>query len=450
MSVQPATLSEQVELLKSGKVTAVELADHALMKASETKKHNAFVALDRDAVLEAAYQSDVRRKRAETYSDIDGVPIAVKDNYLTSDYPTTACSSKDSLFPNQIDATVVMNLRKAGAVIFGKTNMHEWAYGATNKVSAYGPTLNPHNPDFITGGSSGGSAAAVAAGVVAAALGSDTGGSVRIPASACGVYGFKPTYGRASRYGLLPLSWSLDAPGPIARSIDDIELLLSYFLGQDCDDYSTCDAKGYVAKSFTEKPKVLSLYGSGLERESEVDAIFRRYLMAAEIDFQERKLGAMDHYFSVWETILHCEASSFHEQIDPDKSARYSQATQAHLAAGRKIYGTEYLAAQRLRQGFISKLLEDLPPWDVLATPTLPITVPRHDEEFRMLGDKQVAIQDCMTWFCWIANLSGFPCITLPAGMNDFGLPVGTMLIGKPGRDEELLSIARHVEQSRG
>src|SRR5262245_60006871 len=183
--------------------------------------------------MRQAGAADERRQRGRAMSPIDGVPIAIKDNYLTEDYPTTACSNALPLERQGQDATIVANLRKAGAVIFAKTNMHEWAYGATNSTSSFGATGNPRNADHITGGSSGGSGAAVAAGIVAAVLGSDTGGSIRIPSSACGIYGFKPSYGRASRHGVLPLSWSLDAPGPITAALDDIIHLMPFICGED-------------------------------------------------------------------------------------------------------------------------------------------------------------------------------------------------------------------------
>ncbi|MGJ8629352.1 MAG: amidase [Sulfitobacter sp.] len=444
----PESLVEQARALEDGTCTATDLARHALEKATAHTDLNAFVALDAEKVLKQASASDQRRARNELRGPIDGLPIAVKDNYLTRDYPTTACSNALPTEPSGVDATVVANLREAGAVIFGKTNMHEWAFGATNTTSSIGATRNPRNLDHITGGSSGGSAAAVAAGIVGAALGSDTGGSVRIPASACGVYGFKPTYGRASRHGVLPLSWSLDAPGPIASGLDDIALLLPYFLGADPLDASTAQAKYFCPVKGAEKPKVLHLSGPGLERSEEVDAAVRDTLGRSDATVTDASLPDIRSFFAAWEAILHVEASSYHEALLA-RAANFSSVTRAHLEAGKRITAQEAMHAQKLRSRFVDLLLNDLGEWDALALPTLPISAPLHGDDHQMFGGRYVTTQDSMTWFCWPGNLAGLPCVTLPVGDSTNGLPIGMMLMGKPGKDEILLDIARRFDKER-
>ncbi len=449
MRRNPETLAAQAYALASDTRTAIDLARHALDKAESQKHLNAFVALDADAVLKQASDSDARRARKEALSPIDGLPIAVKDNYLTEDYPTTACSDALPTGPSGIDATVVANLRAAGAVIFGKTNMHEWAFGATNATSSIGPTRNPHNLDHITGGSSGGSAAAVGAGIISAALGSDTGGSVRIPASACGVYGFKPTYGRASRYGILPLSWSLDAPGPIASGLDDIALLLPYFLGEDAQDASTALATPFIPEACPDNLKVLNLTGAGLERADEVDAIVREALIQPHVDVADASIPNMRSYFAAWEAILHVEAASYHDALLSRSGNAFTSVTRAHLEAGKRVTAQEAMHAQKLRARFIDFLLNDLGDWDALALPTLPIPAPLHGEDYQNFGGRDVTTQDSMTWFCWLGNLAGLPCVSLPVGHSTNGLPIGMMLMGKPGKDECLLGIARRFDRGR-
>jgi len=441
------TLSEQVRALENGTCTAIDLAKRALEKAEAHKALNAFAALDADTVMKEAIASDKRRCKGELLGPIDGVPIAVKDNYLTRDYPTTACSNAKPTVREGVDATVVANLRAAGVVIFGKTNMHEWAFGATNSTSSIGATRNPHNPDHITGGSSGGSAAAVAAGIVGAALGSDTGGSVRIPSSACGVYGFKPTYGRASRHGVLPLSWSLDAPGPIAASLEDIALLLPYFLGADAKDSSTASATRFVPEVGPDKPRVLHLTGAGLERADVVDEAVRNALAGSAADVDDSELPNMRSYFAAWEAILHVEASSYHDTLLSSAGNAFTSVTRAHLEAGKQITAQEALHAQKLRGRFIDHLLNNLSDWDVLALPTLPVPAPRHGVDRQSFGGRDVTTQDSMTWFCWPGNLAGLPCISLPVGASTNGLPIGMMLMGKPGKDEILLDIARRFDK---
>ncbi|GGG69270.1 amidase [Salipiger pallidus] len=449
MSPNPETVTSQADALAKGSTTSGDLTRTALRRAQERADLNAFVSLDPDVVLDQAKESDARRAAGKALSPIDGIPIAIKDNYLTRDFPTTACSKALPRAATGVDATVVANLRAAGAIIFGKTNMHEWAFGATNTTSSIGPTRNPHNTDHITGGSSGGSAAAVAAGIVGAALGSDTGGSVRIPSGACGAYGFKPTYGRASRHGVLPLSWSLDAPGPIARSLNDIALLLPYFLGVDPNDASTAQAKPFKEQSAPATPRLLNLVGKGLERSEEVDLAVRKALEGGEASVEDAEIPNVQSFFAAWEAILHVEAASYHQKLLADEPAAFTSVTRAHLEAGRQITATEAMHAQKLRGRFIELLLNDLGGWDALVLPTLPVPAPRHGQDRQRFGGRDVTTQDSMTWFCWPGNLAGLPCISLPVDTSTNGLPIGMMLMGRPGSDERLLNIANQFDRDR-
>ncbi|PHQ71392.1 MAG: amidase [Sneathiella sp.] len=441
------TLTQQIAALAEGSYTATSLAKRTLVRATQFAALNAFVSLDESIVMAQAKAATLRREAGKPLSPIDGIPIAVKDNYLTKDYPTTACSNAGPLESSDVDATIVANLRAAGAIILGKTNMHEWAYGATNSTSNIGATYNPHNLAHITGGSSGGSAAAVASGIVAAALGSDTGGSVRIPASACGIYGFKPSYGRASRHGVLPLSWSLDAPGPLANSLEDIEHLLPYLFGRDSKDASTAHAKNYKPAAKVEKPHILNLVGNGLERSDEVDEIVCRALIKADVDCSDYEFSGFGTYFAAWETILHSEASSYHLNLLEKNPAGFSAVTRAHLEAGRKLTAVELLESQKLRAILLQTLSHDLPAWDALVLPTLPVPAPKHGVDWQEFGGRKVTTQDSMTWFCWFANMAGLPSLSIPVGKSQSGLPIGMMLMGKPGRDEELLAIGHLIDR---
>ena len=440
------SVSAQVAALTDGTETPSSLARRALERESRNRELNAFVALDPQIVLAQAEAATLRRKEGNALSPIDGIPLAVKDNYLTKDFPTTACSHALPHEAEGIDATVVGNLRAAGAVIFGKTNMHEWAYGATNNTSSFGQTKNPHDNGRITGGSSGGSAAAVAAGIVGAALGSDTGGSIRIPSAACGIYGFKPSYGRASRNGVLPLSWSLDAPGPLARQIDDIELLLPYFFGRDAADPSTFASSPMTPLDYASKPLLICLTGKGLERSSEVDFALGAALEGAGLVVPSVEVTQVESYFSAWETILHCEATAYHRQRLSGYSTGFSPITRAHLEAGNQLTAQELLDAQGIRTHFTELLLRSLGVWDALVLPTLPVVAPLVGEDWQEFGGRRVTTQDSMTWFCWIGNLAGLPCATIPVPNLASGLPVGMMLMGRPGKDEELLAIAKFMD----
>ncbi|WP_309667575.1 amidase [Tabrizicola sp.] len=439
---------DQIAALCGGDTTARLLAEAALSRAQVLDGLNAFVALDAVKVLAAADASDARRAVGTTLGPLDGIPIAVKDNYLTRDYPTTACSNALPLEPPGVDATLVARLREAGAVIFGKTNMHEWAYGATNTTSSFGPTCNPHNLSHITGGSSGGSAASVAGGIVTAALGSDTGGSIRIPASACGIYGFKPTYGRASRHGVLPLSWSLDAPGPLAASLDDIAVLLSCLLGEDPGDAATRGSRPFQpVAAFSRTARLVNLTGPGLERSDEVDAAVTAALQSARgCAVETRELPGMRRFFGAWETILHCEATAYHQPRLAAQAVGFSAVTRAHLEAGQYLSAQELLRAQQVRAEFCALLASGLGDWDALVLPTLPVPAPAIDSDWQEFGGRRVSTQDSMTWFCWLGNLAGLPAVTLPCGLSSTGLPIGIMLMGRPGQDETLLQIAKLID----
>lgn len=448
MEQKNESLSDLVVALAKGRQTPISLAEHALERANALADLNAFVAVDEKIVMAQAKAASLRRQRGDILSPIDGIPIAVKDNYLTRDYPTTACSDATPLEPSGMDATVIANLRAAGAIIFGKTNMHEWAYGATNTTSNIGATKNPHNTNHITGGSSGGSGAAVAAGIVPAALGSDTGGSVRIPSSACGIYGYKPSYGRASRHGVLPLSWSLDAPGPMATELHDIIHLLPYFLGADPKDSSTAHAAGLKELPKAGSLKLINLSGPRLERSSEVNFAINDALNRSDAKVTQASLDNVDQYFAAWEAILHCEASAYHQNLLQSNADGFSSVTRAHLEAGTRLTGVEFLEAQKIRAQLVTYLTKDLPTWDALVLPTLPVPAPSHGEDWQEFGKRRVTTQDSMTWFCWIGNLAGLPCLTMPVGKSVNGLPIGMMLMGRPGGDEALLAAAKQIDNS--
>lgn len=441
------SLSKLVVALAKGQETPTSLAEKSLERATQLADLNAFVAIDEKIVMAQAKAATLRRQSGAQLSALDGIPLAVKDNYLTMDYPTTACSKAAPLEPGGQDATVVANLRAAGAVVFGKTNMHEWAYGATNTASSFGVTRNPHNRDHITGGSSGGSGAAVASGIVPAALGSDTGGSVRIPSSACGIYGFKPSYGRASRHGVLPLSWSLDAPGPMAAALEDIVQLLPYILGPDEHDKSAAHASPLEQIPPIDDVRLLNLTGPGLERATEVDAALGAALECSGASVQQGQLAGVGEYFAAWEAILHCEASTYHSTLLAMRPDGFSDVTRAHLVAGQEIKATELLFAQQIRAKLMRHLQSLWSDYDALVLPTLPVPAPAHGENWQEFGGRRVTTQDAMTWFCWLGNLAGLPCLSMPIGTSGTGLPIGMMLMGKPGGDEDLLGVARKLDR---
>lgn len=443
-------VTELQRLLRRREISARDLAESSLRQIEATQgATNAFVAQDGDKVMAEARVQDEAAAQGRFDGPLHGIPIAVKDNYLTRDFPTTACSRVHVDPPAATDATVVALLRRAGAIVVGKTNMHEWAYGATNEVSRYGQTRNPWNTGHITGGSSGGSGAALAARAVPAALGSDTGGSVRIPSAACGVCGIKPTYGHASRAGVLPLSWSLDAPGPMARSARDLAALLAAMTGVDPDDPTTESYQFSRDPQVAERPlrgvRLAVPHGEGFERSRDVAAAFDQAIAAMVSDgaiIEETMIGRMVEGFAAWKVILHAEAAAYHAPFLAHEGDLYSANVRLQLEAGRCLSAVDYLKAQQFRSLFNRELGALFDRFDALLLPTLPVTAPRLGESQVEAGSKSLKPQDAMTYVAWLANMSGLPAASIPCGFGRNGMPVGMMLVGRAGFDYGLLAIA--------
>jgi aspartyl-tRNA(Asn)/glutamyl-tRNA(Gln) amidotransferase subunit A len=442
LSLAHKEISELSALMISGQVSVREIVAAFV---SNLEQHNAatnaFIAFDAEKVLARASTLDALRATGKTTGVLSGIPLAVKDNYLTVDFPTTAGSRVYDANPPKSDARAVALLREAGAIVLGKTNMHEWAYGATNKISAKGPTRNPWNTKHITGGSSGGSAAALAARMVPAALGSDTGGSIRIPSAGCGVCGIKPSYDFVSREGVLPLSWSLDAVGPMATSARDLRVLLSVMIDEVGPGFNSDTTRAPKAKR---KMRLGIPVGQGFELADDVRSAFETAQkvfadLGAEIvpvEFPDMMEG-----FAAWKTILHSEASAFHAKFLSERPSEYADSVRIQLEAGRCITAADYLNAQQYRRGFNYRLDLAMTEYDAFIYPTLPVTAPMLDEETLHFEGVSVSAQDSMTYVAWLANLAGLPALSIPCGFGKQGLPVGLMLMGRFGTDFDLLGL---------
>lgn len=437
-------VGDLVRRLHRRDITAVALAEACLAASARVRNTiNAHVALDEGKVLAEARALDEMREGGIIAGPLHGIPVAIKDNFWTRDYPTTACSMVLADAPAGIDATLVGRLRNAGAIIFGKTNMHEWAYGATNASSAFGPVHNPWNPDHIAGGSSGGSAAALAARVVPAALGSDTGGSVRIPAAACGVCGLKPTYGRLSRFGVLPLSFSLDVAGPMARSARDLGALLDVLSSEDSRDPTTRVDRRAAARSATTRLAVLR--GEGVLCDEDVGHAFETALgvfREAGCIITDVEVPGLERGFGVWKVIMLAEASAWHARYLESHVASYGEDVRVQLQAGQHIAAVDYLKAQQFRTRLVGRFRELLEQHDAVCLPTLPIAAPAFGETDLVVGTRRISAQDAMTVMPWIANVTGLPAVSIPSGRNAAGLPVALTLMGRPFGEETILDIA--------
>ena len=470
------TLSVKVlaESLRSKQVSAVEVATRFLARTGGNP-HNAFLDIDSEVTLAQARASDAKLADG-TAGPLEGVPVAHKDVFVTRDFVTTAGSKILQGYRSPFDATVVQRLAQAGMVTVGKLNCDEFAMGSANENSAYGAVTNPWDTARVPGGSSGGSAAAVAARLVPAATGTDTGGSIRQPASFCGITGIKPTYGRASRYGMIAYASSLDQAGPMARSAEDCALLLSAMCGPDIDRDST--SLDMPSEDFTASlnnsieglrigvPK--EFFGEGLH------ADVRAALDAALREFE--KLGAKlvpislprtELSIPVYYIIAPAEASSnlsrfdgvkfghrakdYVDLVDMYKKTRaegFGNEVKRRIMTGAYVlshgyYDAYYLQAQKIRRMIADDFQNAFKECDVIAGPVAPSVAWKLGEN---AGDP---VADYLAdIFTLPASLAGLPGMSLPAGFGAGGMPVGMQLIGNYFKEAQLLNAAHRLQQA--
>jgi aspartyl-tRNA(Asn)/glutamyl-tRNA(Gln) amidotransferase subunit A len=375
--------------------------------------------------------------------------------YYTKGIRTTAGSNILSDFVPTYDATVIARLRDAGAILIGKLNMHEFARGATNTSSLIGPCCNPWDTLRVPGGSSGGSGAAVAAGLCYGSLGSDTGGSIRIPAAFCGIVGLKPTYGRVSRYGVFPLSWSLDHVGPMTRTVADAALMLQAIAGHDSHDTTsrTAVVPDYAA-ALTGNIQGVRLgipqewYYEQLDVEvgNSVRAAIQT-LERAGARVEEVSLPLSKYAAAAGRIISLTESAEIHEKFLRTRLADYSPDVRAGFLVGQLILGKHYIKAQRLRSLVRQEMAAVLRRVDALVTPTVPIPAPRIGQTTVEIGQEPVETMWASSRLTRPANLTGFPALSVPCGFTQGGLPIGLQLTGRPFAEAALLQIAHAYEQ---
>lgn len=459
------------QAVKAGDITATKVVDAIFDRIAAVEPAvQAFLYLDRDGAREQARQVDELSPEERARRPLAGVPIAIKDNLVTRSMPTTAASKILEGFRSPYDATVVERLRRAGAIMVGKTNLDEFAMGSSTEHSAYHPTRNPWDPDRVPGGSSGGSAAAVAARMVPVAIGSDTGGSIRQPAAYCGVVGMKPTYGRVSRYGLIAFASSLDQVGPFARSVKDVALVLEAIAGADPLD-ATALNEPFPPVEFDDDGWTgirvglpVEYYGEGID--GRVRAVIEEALSrlkTAGAELVEVSLPHTPYAIAAYYLLAPAEASSNLSRYD---GVRYGlrapardlldlyERTRAEgfgeevkrrillgthaLSAG--YYDAYYLKAQKVRTLIREDFMRAFEQVDVLLTPTTPDLPFRFGE--RAEDPLQMYLGDIFTV---TSNLAGIPSLSVPAGMAQ-GLPVGIQWMGPPLADGRLLDLARRFE----
>ena len=436
-----------------GDVSPMELTAACLERiAALDAEVNAFITVTADEAVYDAREAELELARGESRGPLMGVPIALKDLFDTAGVRTTAGSKFFSERVPDRDALVVQKLRGAGGVVLGKLNMHEWALGVTNDNPHYGACHNPWALDRITGGSSGGSAAALAAGMCFGTLGTDTGGSIRIPAALCGVVGLKPTYGRISTRGVVPLSWSLDHVGPMARHVSDVALLLDIIAGRDATDPGSADVPtdayvagiddgiagwriGVVADEWLGdvEPDVRTAFRAAVDVLTSVGAWIDE-LATPDLPDAARLNGLMTT----------ADAAAFHRERMERAPDDFGADVLTRLRRGAAYGAADYADARRrqtiLRRTFSSWFVEHGGELDVVVLPTTPSAAPR------IAGLEAVATAAMLTRLTAPFNFTGLPALSVPCGVTSDGLPVGLQIVGAPWAERRVLRVGRAYE----
>src|SRR5713101_5412398 len=455
------SIKAAAEEIHSGIITPTELVAETLERIDALDGDlKAFVTVMRDQAFEEAERLERELRTGLYRSQLHGVPIGVKDIIAVKGVRMTAGSKVLADYVSQEDAMVVEQLRKAGAIIIGKTNTHEFAYGTYTP-----PSRNPWNQARIPGGSSGGSAAAVAAGMCMGAIGSDTGGSIRIPAACCGVTGLKPTYGRVSCYGVIPLSWSLDHVGPMARSAEDCSIMFDAIARYDPRDPNSVSGPPAQASASliggAEGRGPLSLQGITLGTPQEpfvapLDPEVRAAWQAALRVLQEEGAEIIDidlprPTMLTYRNIQHPETTLAHIQSGwfPARSDDYTEATRENLLKGREVSAIDYLQAQQERRQFSSAIRAVMQRVNGLVLPTLPLPAFPVELSYRDILIDGVADNSTagLLRLNMPFNLAGLPSISLPCGFSTDGMPIGLQIAGKPFEEAMILRIAHAYQQ---
>lgn len=449
-----ASVETLVSLYRKRKVSPVEVTKFMLNRIeSLNPKLNAYLTVTADLALAHAKkaESELFRKSRRDRGSLHGVPISLKDNIYTKDIRTTAGSKILKDFVPLHDAPIVAQLKEAGAILLGKTNMHEFAYGVTSNNPHYGPVHNPWNLDCIAGGSSGGSAAAVAAGLCYASIGTDTGGSIRIPAALCGVVGLKPGVGRVDPRDTIPLSPTLDFVGPIARSVRDAAVMLDAIFTRVGGEKSPVPSRSPSSRRFRLGiPSEFFFNANSLDVQSAFQDALRR-IQKKVATLVKISLPSLEETEDAGNQIAWPEATRYHQHSGwfPRFSDQYSEDVRSRLEAGTKVSAVAYLDALQTRARFIQQFHAAIAEAkvDALIVPTTPIAAPKIGQEKVLIGGKEFSTRALLLRHNRPANLAGVPAISVPCGFISDSLPVGLQLIGPVASEPLLLAIACALEQ---
>ncbi len=449
------TLCEVADLLRGGRVSPVELTEACLLRIERLNPTlNAFIRVTADSAREQARLAERELRAGDWRGPLHGIPVALKDLVDVAGVPTTAASA---LFADNVprhDAAIVARLREAGAVLLGKLNLHEFAYGGSGVISCFGPVRNPWAPDRITGGSSSGSAAAVAAGLCYAAIGTDTAGSIRLPAACCGIVGFKPTFGAVSTRGVVPLSWSYDHVGPMARTVRDAAVLFNAIVGFDPEDANSRLVPAInLDADLGRDTHALRL---GIPRafffadlEPDVAASVR-----AAIEVCRRLADSVREIelpVDADRTVQACESWAYHADFVARSPELYQEQTLRRLRTGENIAAADYIRRRRELEHLRRHALESFlrAEVDLMVTPTSPLAAPLLAEvdsaPDELRRRELIMLRNTRPW-----NVLGSPAVSVLCGFTAAGLPVGLQIAGPPGHDAIVLRLAHAYERAAG
>ena len=457
-STAPLGIAGLGSAFRSGSATPTEATKGCLSRIKRLNPSlNAFITVLAESASRAAEESDRRFKAGAPLGPLDGIPIAVKDIIYIEG---VRCTAGSKILANNVatyDAPVVVGLKAAGAVIVGTTNLHEFAAGTTSDNPHYGAVRNPWDQRMVSGGSSGGSAVAVATGMAAGALGTDTGGSVRIPAALCGVLGLKPTYGLVSRLGVVPLASSLDTVGTLTLGARDAAFLLQAIAGHEKDDLTTVDTPmqdlagplnlpgssfrvGVVREYFHD------LLEPGIERNFEE---FISRLKSIGCHVADAKLDGATEVYDRWLPIRRAEASAFHLKWFEANPELYGDDVRRLLEQGMEIPAVDYVSAQNARPSYIERFLSSMKDFDVLVVPTTCIPAPEIGQASVSIRGHDVPVYSALNRLTLPFNYVGLPVLSIPSGMVN-GLPAGVQIVGKLFDEVTILRFAASFEKSFG
>jgi len=454
-----ATVFDYAKAYRDGKTSPEEVAKKVLdaieASNSSTPPLRAVIFVERKDVMKQAREATQRIKAGKPLSIFDGVPVAVKDEIDMLPYPTTVGTSFLGKSPAKEDATVVARMRAAGALLIGKTNMHEIGINVTGLNPHHGTTRNPYNTNHFTGGSSSGSGTAVAAGLVPVAIGADGGGSIRIPASFCGVFGLKPTYGRVSEHGAAPLCWSLAHLGPIAATATDTALAYAIMSGPDLRDpnslhqplptlenWDQLNLRGLklgVYKPWFQHadPEVVAACESMLKRFTDMGAEIREIVIP---DLELNRVAQVVTILTEMAQAMSYTYAGHHREHGLD--------VRLNLAIGRAFTAQDYVLAQRARTRIINNFKSVLEEVDMILTPTTAIAAPLIPKDALPAGNSDLTTTIEIMRFVTAGNMTGLPAISFPAGYTQKGLPIGMQAIGRAWGEAALLRLAVNAEQA--